>query len=108
MTMYQASRKYHRAPTLPHRRWTRGLFRVGHFCLLLRDFVEMVLTYRHDFAVTLKKCVVDRHHGTFLWIDYNIIDTVFSQQGRSVSVRRHRFCLISVSRGPESIPCVQM
>src|SRR5258705_9039551 len=54
------------------------------FCLLLRDFVEMVITYRRDFAVITEECIVDRHHGTFLWIDYNIIDSVFSQQGRSI------------------------
>ena len=32
------------------------------FCLLLRDFVEMVLTYRCNFGKLFEKGIVRRHH----------------------------------------------
>src|SRR5262249_2578700 len=48
----------------------------------------MVLTYVCDLPVLTEECVVYRHHRTLLWIDYNIIDTIFCQQGGSISCSR--------------------
>src|SRR6185503_6096509 len=54
-------------------------------CLCLRfDFVEVVLTYFRNFRIATKERRVHLHHRMFLWIDYNIVDTVFREQVRGV------------------------
>src|SRR5258706_3587996 len=67
---------------------TEALVSLGFFAAALApdflrvNFVEVVLTYFQDFRITTKKIRVHLHHRMFLWIDYNIIDPVFTQQGR--------------------------